>query len=102
MPTVRWSEVVSGCRGPLTTCSHMSISGRIRSTKGSSTATQGPGVAVLLPFVDRMRPLIDMREQVVSGPRQPLTTSDHLTVGIDTGIALHVTHPRAATSAVQH
>lgn len=33
---------------------------------GRYVRTQGPGVAILLPFVDRMRPLIDLREQVVS------------------------------------
>jgi regulator of protease activity HflC (stomatin/prohibitin superfamily) len=69
---------------------------------GRYTRTQGPGVAVLLPFVDRMRPLIDMREQVVSFPPQPVITSDNLTVGIDSVIYFQVTDPRAATYEIQN
>ena len=42
---------------------------------GRYVRTQGPGLAMLLPFVDRMRPLIDLREQVVSFPPQPVITS---------------------------
>ena len=69
---------------------------------GRYTRTQGPGVAILLPFVDRMRPLIDMREQVVSFPPQPVITSDNLTVGIDSVIYFQVTDPRAATYEIQN
>ncbi len=69
---------------------------------GRYTRTQGPGVAVLVPFVDRMRPLIDMREQVVSFPPQPVITSDNLTVGIDSVIYFQVTDPRAATYEIQN
>jgi regulator of protease activity HflC (stomatin/prohibitin superfamily) len=64
---------------------------------GRYVRTQGPGVAVLVPFIDRMRPLIDLREQVVSFPPQPVITSDNLTVAIDTVIYFQVTDPRAAT-----
>src|SRR6476469_4123557 len=64
---------------------------------GRYVRTQGPGVAILLPFVDRMRPLIDLREQVVSFPPQPVITSDNLTVAIDSVIYFQVTDPRAAT-----
>ena len=42
--TVRLSDVITGCGGKLTTCSRRSISGRIRSTNGTSTATPGPWV----------------------------------------------------------
>jgi len=52
------------------------------------------------PFVDRLRPLIDIREQVVSFPPQPVITRDNLTVGIDTVIYFQVTDPRAATYEV--
>ncbi len=69
---------------------------------GRYTRTQGPGVALLVPFVDRMRPLIDMREQVVSFPPQPVITSDNLTVGIDSVIYFQVTDPRAATYEIQN
>ncbi|HEX8082246.1 MAG TPA: SPFH domain-containing protein [Jatrophihabitans sp.] len=69
---------------------------------GRYTRTQGPGVAILLPFVDRMRPLIDMREQVVSFPPQPVITSDNLTVSIDSVIYFQVTDPRAASYEIQN
>jgi len=69
---------------------------------GRYVRTQGPGVAVLLPFVDRMRPLIDLREQVVSFPPQPVITSDNLTVAIDSVIYFQVTDPRAASYEIQN
>ena len=69
---------------------------------GRYIRTQGPGVAILVPFMDRMRPLIDMREQVVSFPPQPVITSDNLTVGIDSVIYFQVTDPRAATYEIQN
>jgi regulator of protease activity HflC (stomatin/prohibitin superfamily) len=69
---------------------------------GRYVRTQGPGVAILLPFVDRMRPLIDLREQVVSFPPQPVITSDNLTVAIDSVIYFQVTDPRAASYEIQN
>jgi regulator of protease activity HflC (stomatin/prohibitin superfamily) len=64
---------------------------------GRYIRTQGPGLTMLVPFVDRMRPMIDLREQVVSFPPQPVITSDNLTVGVDSVIYFQVTDPRAAT-----
>jgi regulator of protease activity HflC (stomatin/prohibitin superfamily) len=64
---------------------------------GRYIRTQGPGLTLLVPFIDRMRPLIDLREQVVSFPPQPVITSDNLTVGVDSVIYFQVTDPRAAT-----
>jgi regulator of protease activity HflC (stomatin/prohibitin superfamily) len=69
---------------------------------GRYTRTQGAGVAVLVPFVDRLRPLIDLREQVVSFPPQPVITSDNLTVAIDSVIYFQVTDPRSATYEIQN
>ncbi|HWU47053.1 MAG TPA: SPFH domain-containing protein [Humibacter sp.] len=59
--------------------------------------TLNPGLNLLVPFVDRMRPLIDMREQVVSFPPQPVITEDNLVVSIDTVVYFQVTDARAAT-----
>ncbi|MEO9096025.1 MAG: SPFH domain-containing protein [Microbacteriaceae bacterium] len=56
-----------------------------------------PGLNVLVPFVDRVRPLIDLREQVVSFPPQPVITEDNLVVSIDTVVYFQVTDARAAT-----
>ncbi len=61
----------------------------------------GPGVAILIPFVDRLKPLIDMRERVVSFPPQPVITEDNLVVSIDTVIYFQVTDPKAATYEIQ-
>ena len=50
----------------------------------------------LVPFVDKVRERIDLREQVVSFPPQPVITEDNLTVNIDTVVYFQVTDPRAA------
>jgi len=62
--------------------------------------TLNAGLNIVTPFVDRLRPLIDLREQVVSFPPQPVITRDNLVVGIDTVIYFQVTDPRAATYEV--
>src|SRR5436190_8635903 len=64
---------------------------------GRYQRTLSPGLALLVPFVDRIKPLIDLREQVVSFPPQPVITEDNLVVNIDTVIYFQVTDPRAAT-----
>jgi regulator of protease activity HflC (stomatin/prohibitin superfamily) len=69
---------------------------------GRYVRTATPGLTLLLPFVDRMRPMIDLREQVVSFPPQPVITSDNLTVGVDSVIYFQVTDPRAATYEIQN
>ncbi len=64
---------------------------------GRYARTCGPGLNLVVPFVDRMLPLIDLREQVVSFPPQPVITEDNLTVNIDTVVYFQVTDPRAAS-----
>src|SRR5437773_1499936 len=64
---------------------------------GRYSRTLNPGLALVVPFVDRLRPLIDLREQVVSFPPQPVITEDNLVVNIDTVIYFQVTDARAAT-----
>jgi regulator of protease activity HflC (stomatin/prohibitin superfamily) len=64
---------------------------------GRYTRTATPGPTLLIPFVDRMRPMLDLREQVVSFPPQPVITSDNLTVAVDSVVYFQVTDPRAAT-----
>src|SRR5579862_4007768 len=59
--------------------------------------TLSPGLAIVVPFVDRLRPLIDLREQVVSFKPQPVITEDNLVVSIDSVIYFQVTDPKAAT-----
>src|SRR5215207_1374081 len=64
--------------------------------------TLSPGLNILVPFIDRLRPLVDMREQVVSFPPQPVITEDNLVVSIDTVIYFQVTDPRAATYEIRN
>ena len=59
--------------------------------------TLTPGLNIVVPFVDRVKQAVDLREQVVSFPPQPVITSDNLVVSIDTVIYFQVTDPQAAT-----
>src|SRR3954449_4914000 len=64
---------------------------------GKYKETLPAGLNVVVPFVDRLRYMIDLREQVVSFPPQPVITEDNLVVSIDTVIYFQVTDPVAAT-----
>jgi regulator of protease activity HflC (stomatin/prohibitin superfamily) len=64
---------------------------------GRYQRTLNAGLSLLIPFVDRLKPLIDLREQVVSFPPQPVITEDNLVVEIDTVIYYQVTDPKSAT-----
>jgi regulator of protease activity HflC (stomatin/prohibitin superfamily) len=67
---------------------------------GRYDRTQTPGLTILVPFMDRLKPLIDLREQVVSFPPQPVITADNLVVQIDTVLYFSVTDAKAATYEV--
>ena len=69
---------------------------------GRYQRTLSPGVALVVPFIDRLRPLIDLREQVVSFQPQPVITEDNLVVNIDTVLYFQITDPKAATYEVQN
>src|SRR2546421_12404713 len=69
---------------------------------GRYSRTLNAGLAIVIPFVDRLRELIDLREQVVSFQPQPVITEDNLVVSIDTVIYFQVTDPKAATYEVCH
>ena len=64
---------------------------------GRYNSTMYAGLHFLIPFVDRVRAGVDLREQVVSFPPQPVITSDNLVVSIDTVIYFQVTDPKSAT-----
>src|SRR5438552_9483845 len=64
---------------------------------GRYSRTLTPGLAMAVPFIDRLRPLIDLREQVVSFAPQPVITEDNLAGNIDTGIYFQVNDATAAT-----
>jgi regulator of protease activity HflC (stomatin/prohibitin superfamily) len=67
---------------------------------GRYQRTLTPGLALLMPFVDRLRPLIDLREQVVAFSPQPVITEDNVTVQIDSVLYFTVTDAKAATYEV--
>src|ERR687888_413131 len=64
---------------------------------GRYSRTLSPGLAIVVPFIDRVRVMVDLRENVVSFPPQPVITEDNLVVNIDTVIYFQVTDPKAAT-----
>ena len=64
--------------------------------------TLDAGLALIVPFIDRLRPLIDLRERVVSFPPQPVITSDNLVVEIDTVIYFQVTNPKSAVYEIEN
>jgi regulator of protease activity HflC (stomatin/prohibitin superfamily) len=64
---------------------------------GRYSRTLMPGLSIVIPFVDRVRQLQDMREQVVSFEPQPVITQDNLVVNIDSVIYFQITDPKSAT-----
>jgi regulator of protease activity HflC (stomatin/prohibitin superfamily) len=64
---------------------------------GRYQRTLKPGLNILMPYVDQVRTKVDMREQVVSFPPQPVITSDNLVVSIDTVLYFRVVDPVRAT-----
>jgi regulator of protease activity HflC (stomatin/prohibitin superfamily) len=64
---------------------------------GRYSRTLTPGLTLVIPFVDRIRSVIDLREQVVSFPPQPVITEDNLVVNIDSVIYFQVTDAKSAT-----
>ncbi|HVL85289.1 MAG TPA: SPFH domain-containing protein [Pseudonocardia sp.] len=67
---------------------------------GRYRTTLSPGLSFLVPFVDRIRERIDLRDQVVSFPPQQVITQDNLTVAIDTVVYFKVTDPKSAVYEV--
>jgi regulator of protease activity HflC (stomatin/prohibitin superfamily) len=63
---------------------------------GRYRKTLDPGMNFIIPFIDRVKPLIDLREQVVSFTGAPVITEDNVGVLIDTVLFFQVTDPRAA------
>jgi regulator of protease activity HflC (stomatin/prohibitin superfamily) len=68
---------------------------------GRYNRTLTPGLAIVMPFIDRVLPLIDLREQVITFAPQPVITEDNLVVNIDTVLYFTVTDPRSATYEIR-
>jgi regulator of protease activity HflC (stomatin/prohibitin superfamily) len=69
---------------------------------GRYRTTFTPGLNFLVPFIDSIRDRIDLREQVVSFPPQPVITKDNLTVSIDTVVYFQVTNPKDAVYEISN
>ncbi|BFU45837.1 SPFH domain-containing protein [Krasilnikovia sp. MM14-A1004] len=69
---------------------------------GRYKRTLAPGLNLLVPFIDAVRTKVDMREQVVSFPPQPVITSDNLVVSIDTVLYFKVVDPVRATYEISN
>jgi len=69
---------------------------------GKYHRTLGPGLNLIIPGIDRLRPLVDLREKVVSFPPQPVITEDNLVVNIDTVIYFQVTNAKSATYEIEN
>ncbi|BBZ67037.1 paraslipin [Mycolicibacterium insubricum] len=69
---------------------------------GRYSRTVSGQLTILVPFIDRIRARIDLRERVVSFPPQPVITEDNLTLNIDTVVYFQVTNPQAAVYAISN
>jgi regulator of protease activity HflC (stomatin/prohibitin superfamily) len=69
---------------------------------GRYSRTLNPGLTIVVPFIDRIRDMVDLRERVVSFDPQPVITEDNLVVNIDTVIYFQVTDPKAATYEISN
>ena len=69
---------------------------------GKYHRTLAPGLNIIIPGIDRVRPLVDLREKVVSFPPQPVITEDNLVVNIDTVIYFQVTNAKSATYEIEN
>src|SRR6202142_3787644 len=64
---------------------------------GRYSRTLEPGLTIVTPFVDRVKPLVDLREQVVNFSPQSVITEDNVVVGIETVLYFTITDPKSAT-----
>lgn len=60
---------------------------------GKYHKTAQQGINIIIPFIDSFRYIIDLREQVVDFPPQPVITKDNVTMMIDTVVYYQVTDP---------
>ncbi|WP_033206644.1 SPFH domain-containing protein [Patulibacter americanus] len=67
---------------------------------GRYQKTLEPGLRITVPFIDRLLPLLDLREQVVSFPPNAVITEDNVSVSIDTVLYFQITDPKGATYEV--
>ncbi len=58
---------------------------------GKFSRKANQGINVIIPFIDSFRAIIDLREQVIDFPPQPVITKDNVTMMIDTVVYYQIT-----------
>ncbi len=61
---------------------------------GGYAATWGVGLHFKIPFLDRVAKKVNLKEQVVDFPPQPVITKDNVTMQIDTVVFFQITDPK--------
>ena len=69
---------------------------------GAYRATWGVGIHFKRPFVDRIAKRINLKEQVVDFPPQPVITKDNVTMQIDTVVYFQITDPKLYAYGVEN
>ena len=69
---------------------------------GAYRATWGVGIHFKMPFIDKVAKKVNLKEQVVDFPPQPVITKDNVTMRIDTVVFFQITDPVAYTYGVEN
>ncbi|MDJ1649422.1 MULTISPECIES: SPFH domain-containing protein [Gordonibacter] len=69
---------------------------------GSYLATWDNGLHIKVPFIDRVRPFVSLKEQVFDFPPQPVITKDNVTMSIDTVVFFKIVDPKLFSYGVEN
>ncbi len=69
---------------------------------GAYQATWNTGIHFKLPFIERVAKKVNLKEQVVDFPPQPVITKDNVTMQIDTVVFFQITDPKLYTYGVEN
>ena len=68
---------------------------------GAYRATWNTGIHIKLPFIERVARKVNLKEQVVDFPPQPVITKDNVTMQIDTVVFFQITDPKLFAYGVE-
>ena len=69
---------------------------------GAYQATWSTGIHFKVPFIERVARKVNLKEQVVDFPPQPVITKDNVTMQIDTVVFFQITDPKLYTYGVEN
>ena len=69
---------------------------------GSYLTTWSNGLHVKVPFIDRVRPYVTLKEQVADFPPQPVITKDNVTMSIDSVVFFKIVDPKLYPYGVEN